>query len=96
MAGSTRPDRAEQAAGLVERPAEVAQRLGEPDDEQVAERVTFEVAGREAVLERDGPHRRVPGQRDEALAQVTRRGDAEVLAGAGRSSRRRRRRSRPR
>ena len=51
---------------------------------------------REPVLERLGPHRRVTGQRDEALAQVARAPARRSRGAAGRSSRRRRRRSPPR
>ena len=91
--GRTRPDRVEQPAGLVERRGEVAERLGEPDDHQVAERVAVELARREAVLERLGPDasRRRRARRGTCAGRPGpgRRG----RAGAGRTSRRRRRRS---
>ena len=46
--------------------------------QEVAERVARELAVREAVLERRGPRSAVGRERDEALAQVAGRGDAEI------------------
>ena len=78
-------DRAEQAAHFVERRGEIAERLGQPDEHEVAERVSVELAGAEAVLERVGPRpvvvasatrqrRRSPGASDvEVASQPTRR-----------------------
>ena len=56
--GRAAPDRprSRRRPGLVEGGGEVAERLGEPDEHQVAERVAVEVAGGEAVLERVRPH----------------------------------------
>ena len=71
-------DRVEQTAGFVERGGEVAHRLGQPDDDEVAECVAPELAAAEAMLERLAPHRVAPGQRDQAAAQIAGRGDAEV------------------
>ncbi len=86
----------EQAARFVERGSEVAERLGKPDDDEVAERVATQLAAAEAMLERFVPDVVVTGQRDEAPAQVTRRRHAEVASQASRRSHRRPPRSPPR
>ena len=97
MAGQHPADGAERAGPASSSAAvEIAERLGEADEDQVAERVAVELAAREPVLERAGHGPSSLGERDEAPAQVARRGHAEVAAQPARASRRRRRRSRPR
>ena len=89
-------DRAEQAARLVERGGEVAERLGQADQDEVAERVVGELAGRNRCSNAAGHGPSVARERDEAAAEVAGRGHDRDRAAAGRSCRRRRRRSRPR
>ena len=84
VAGQHPADRAEQAAGLVERGGEVAERLGEADEHEVAERVALELAAAEAVLERRRPRR--------CRRRRARRGTARMSPGGGTP---RSRRSRP-
>ncbi len=68
----------QQAAGLFERGGEIAHRLGEPDDHDVAERVVFEFARTKPVFECGGPRPFVVRERDEAAAQIAGRGHVEV------------------
>ena len=69
--------RAHEAAGLLQRQAEVAQGGGQAGDHQVADGVALEVALGEAVLEGPGPDAVGVAQCDQAAAQVTGGGDAE-------------------
>src|SRR5207302_5576809 len=71
---------AEQTADRIERLRQVAERLGEPDEHQVAERVPGELSRREAVLERGGPRTVATGERDETLAEIAGRRPAEIAA----------------
>ena len=62
--------------------AEVAERLGEADDQEVAERVALELAAARSGARTRAGHgpSSVVAERDEALAQVAGRGHAEVAA----------------
>jgi hypothetical protein len=71
---------ADDPAGLVERAHRVADRLEQCREHEVAQRVAGELAVVEAVLEGSRPHARLVGQRDERLAEVAGREDAEVAA----------------
>ena len=88
--------RRSEPAGLVERGGEVAERLGEPDEHEVAERVAVELA-----VARSGARTR-PATRRSSSASATRHRRRSPGAGrrgrggAAPTSRRRRRRSRPR
>ena len=73
--------RAEQPAGLVERGDGIARASRpSPTSTRLPERVPVELALVEAVLERLGPRLSSVGERDQALAQVTRRRHAELAA----------------
>ena len=79
VAGRTRPTAPSRRPGLVERGGEIAERLGQADDEEVAERMVGELAGTETVLERRRPGLGVVGrERDEAAPEVAGRGNVEV------------------
>ena len=73
-------DRREEAARFVERGGEVAERLRQTDQHEVAERMTFEIALAEAVLERVGPHALVAREGNQAAADVARRCHAEIAS----------------
>ena len=92
VAGRTRAWAPSSRAGLVEGRADVAERVGEADEDEVAERVPGELGAAEPVLERLRPTRARHGDRDEALPQVARWDDVRGPCGAARSTRRRRQR----
>ena len=100
VAGRTRPTAPSARPAIVERRLPVAGDLGEADEHEVAERVTFELAGARSGARTLAAHSlvvvAVGRERDQALAQVARRRARRGRAAAGRWSRRRRRRSRPR
>jgi len=77
-------DRTEEPPDLVERVGQIAERLREADEHEVAERMTGELARREAVLECGRPRAVAARQRDQALAQIAGRGDTEIAAEATR------------
>lgn len=88
--------RPEELADQVEGLDMVAELLPQGDDQQIADGVLMQIAlGLEAVLDDLGPGLApvvVTAQGGQRLAQITRRQDAQLLAEAGRWSRRRRRR----
>jgi hypothetical protein len=78
---------AEKAGGLLDTLCKVPGRRSERRDEQVAEGVSLELAGAEAVLEGLGEERPVGKERTEAAAEITRGRDAELgTESAGRAT----------
>ncbi len=73
------PDGPQQPAGRVERGGEVAGGVGEADEDQIAERVTIELTGRETVFERVRPEL-VVGEGHETPTEVSRREHAQIAA----------------
>ena len=71
-------DGAQQATGFVERGRKAAERLGQPDQDEIAEGVAFELTLAEAVFERVRPDPVVARQRDEATPDVARRRHAQI------------------
>ena len=86
VAGTTRPAAPRSRPASSSAAREIAERFGQTDDDEIAERVTRELAGREPVLERGRPRSVVAREGDETLAQVTRRRDAEIAPQPARRS----------
>ena len=92
VAGSTRPTAPSRRPASSSAAVEIAERLREADEHQVAERVAGELAGRKRCSNAAGPRAVVARERDEAPAEIAGRGDVEVAAQPAGASRRRRRR----
>ena len=80
VAGRTRPAAPTRAPATSRAEPKSPVTLARPGDDQVAEGVALEVAGREAVLERPRPQRVLGGHGDQATPQVAGGGDAGDLA----------------